>query len=156
MKRLKNIIAVALCVATIGVLSGCGSKSGGNDKVLRVGTEGASAPFNWTQTDNSNNAIQINGGNEYANGYDLMIAQKVADKIGYKLEVHKMDFDGLIPGVTSGKIDVAIAQMSITEKRMQSVDFSDPYYKASIVALTKKGTPYENAKSVADLKESLS
>jgi len=152
MKRLKNIIAVALCVATIGVLSGCGSKSGGNDKVLRVGTEGASAPFNWTQTDNSNNAIQINGGNEYANGYDLMIAQKVADKIGYKLEVHKMDFDGLIPGVTSGKVDVAIAQMSITKERMQSVDFSDPYYKASIVALTKKGTPYENAKSVADLK----
>lgn len=152
MKRLKNIIVVALCVATLGTLSGCGSKSGGNDKVLRVGTEGASAPFNWTQTDNSNNAVPIDGSKEYANGYDLMIAQKIADKIGYKLEVHKMDFDGLIPGVSSGKVDVAIAQMSITKERMQSVDFSDPYYKANIVALTKKGTQYENAKSVADLK----
>lgn len=152
MKKLKNIIAVALCLATITVLGACGSKSGSDEKVLRVGTEGASAPFNWTQTDNSNNAVQINGTNEYANGYDLMIAQKIADKIGYKLEVHKMDFDGLIPGVSSGKIDVAIAQMSITKERMQSVDFSDPYYKANIVALTKKGTPYENAKSVSDLK----
>lgn len=152
MKRLKNIIAVALCVATIGMLGGCGSKSGGDDKVLRVGTEGASAPFNWTQTDNSNNAVQIKGSNEYANGYDLMIAQKIADKIGYKLEVHKMEFDGLIPGVSTGKVDAAIAQMSITKERMQSVDFSDPYYKANIVALTKKGTSYDNAKSVADLK----
>ncbi|WP_238915163.1 transporter substrate-binding domain-containing protein [Clostridium sp. YIM B02555] len=152
MKKIRKIIAVTLCVATILALSGCGSKKTGDDKVLRVGTEGASAPFNWTQTDNSNNAVQINGTNEYANGYDLMIAQKIADKIGYKLEVHKMDFDGLIPGVSTGKIDVAIAQMSITKERMQSVDFSDPYYKANIVALTKKGTAYENAKSVADLK----
>lgn len=152
MKRLKKIIAVALCIATVSVLAGCGSKSGGSDKVLRVGTEGASAPFNWTQTDNSNNAVQINGSNEFANGYDLMIAQKIADKIGSKLEVHKMEFDGLIPGVSTGKIDVAIAQMSITKERMQSVDFSDPYYKANIVALTKKGTSYENSKSVADLK----
>ncbi|MFT8348111.1 transporter substrate-binding domain-containing protein [Clostridium saccharoperbutylacetonicum] len=152
MKKIRKIIAVTLCVATILALSGCGAKKTGDDKVLRVGTEGASAPFNWTQTDNSNNAVQINGTNEYANGYDLMIAQKIADKIGYKLEVHKMDFDGLIPGVSTGKIDVAIAQMSITKERMQSVDFSDPYYKANIVALTKKGTAYENAKSVADLK----
>ena len=153
MKRLKNIIAVTLCIATIAVLGGCGTKNGSNDnKVLRVGTEGASAPFNWTQTDNSNNAVQIDGTKEYANGYDLMIAQKIADKIGYKLEVHKIDFDGLIPGVSTGKIDVAIAQMSITKERMQSVDFSDPYYKANIVALTKKGSSYENAKSVADLK----
>jgi putative lysine transport system substrate-binding protein len=155
MKKLRKIIAVALCIAaTVTVLAGCGSKSGSSSdsKVLRVGTEGASAPFNWTQTDNSNNALKIDGTNEYANGYDLMIAQKIADKIGYKLEVHKMDFDGLIPGVSSGKIDVAIAQMSITKERMQSVDFSDPYYKANIVALTKKGTSYENAKSVSDLK----
>ena len=82
MKKLKNIIAVALCLTTITVLGACGSKSASNDKVLRVGTEGASAPFNWTQTDNSNNAVQIDGTNEYANGYDLMIAQKIADKIG--------------------------------------------------------------------------
>ena len=73
-------------------------------------------------------------------------------KIGYKLEINKMEWDGLCPGVSSGKIDVSIAGQSITAERLESVDFSDVYYKADIVALTKKGTAYENAVNVADLK----
>lgn len=158
MKRLKKIIAVALCAVTVAVvMAGCGSKSQGGDstteeKVLRVGMEAAFAPFNYTQTDDSNGAIKIKGSNEYANGYDVMMAKKIADKIGYTVELNKMEWDGLVPGVSSGKIDASIAGQSITAERLQSVDFSDPYYKANIVALTKKGTAYENAKSITDLK----
>lgn len=152
MKRLKKIIAGALCIATVGVLVGCGSKNASNEKVLRVGMEAAYAPFNYTQTDDANGAVKIKGSNEYANGYDVMMAKKIADKIGYTVEINKMEWDGLVPGVNSGKIDVSIAGQSITAERLQTVDFSDPYYKANIVALTKKGTPYENAKSIADLK----
>ena len=152
MKRLKNIIAVALCFGTIAALGGCGSKSGSNEKVLRVGMEAAFAPFNYTQTDDANGAVKIKGSNEYANGYDVMMAKKIADKIGYNVEINKMEWDGLTPGVSSGKIDVSIAGQSITAERLQSVDFSEPYYKADIIALTKKGSPYENAKSIADLK----
>jgi len=152
MKRLKKIIAGVLCVVTVGVLAGCGSKNASNEKVLRVGMEAAYAPFNYTQTDNANGAVKIKGSNEYANGYDVMMAKKIADKIGYTVEINKMEWDGLVPGVNSGKIDVSIAGQSITAERLQTVDFSDPYYKANIVALTKKGTAYENAKSIADLK----
>lgn len=158
MKRLKKIMAVALCAATVAVvMAGCGSKSQGgdsttNEKVLRVGMEAAFAPFNYTQTNDSNGAIKIKGSNEYANGYDVMMAKKIADKIGYSLEINKIEWDGLVPSITSGKIDISIAGQSITAERLQSVDFSDPYYKANIVALTKKGTPYENAKSVTELK----
>ncbi|MFW2491344.1 transporter substrate-binding domain-containing protein [Clostridium chromiireducens] len=152
MKRLKKIIAGVLCVATVGVLAGCGSKNASNEKVLRVGMEAAYAPFNYTQTDDANGAVKIKGSNEYANGYDVMMAKKIADKIGYTVEINKMEWDGLVPGVNSGKIDVSIAGQSITAERLQTVDFSDPYYKANIVALTKKGTAYENAKSIADLK----
>lgn len=152
MKRLKNLIAVALCVVTVTLLVGCGSKSASEEKVLRVGMECGYAPFNWTQTDDANGAVKIKGSDEYAYGYDVMMAKKIADKIGYKLEVNKMEWDGLVPGITSGKIDASIAGQSITAERLQSVDFSDVYYKASIVAITKKGTAYENAKSVADLK----
>ena len=54
-----------------------------------------------------------------------MIAKKIADKIGYKLEVNKMEWDGLCPGVSSGKIDASIAGQSITAERLQSVDFSE-------------------------------
>lgn len=157
MKRLKKIIAATLCIATIGMLAGCGSKSGdsksaSNEKVLRVGMEAAYAPFNYTQTDDSNGAVKIKGSNEYANGYDVIMAKKIAEKIGYTLEINKMEWDGLVPGVSSGKIDVSIAGQSITAERLQTVDFSEPYYKANIVALTKKGTAYENAKSIGDLK----
>lgn len=152
MKRLKKIIAGVLCVATVGVLAGCGSKNASNEKVLRVGMEAAYAPFNYTQTDDANGAVKIKGSNEYANGYDVMMAKKIADKIGYTVEINKMEWDGLVPGVNSGKIDVSIAGQSITAERLQTVDFSEPYYKANIVTLTKKGTAYENAKSIADLK----
>lgn len=154
MKRLKKIVAGVLCVATVAVMMGCSSKSEGTkgENVLRVGMECGYAPFNWTQTTDENGAVKINGSDEYAYGYDVMMAKKIADKIGYKLEVNKMEWDGLVPGVSSGKIDASIAGQSITEERLQSVDFSDVYYKASIVAITKKGTEYENAKSVQDLK----
>jgi len=154
MKRLKRIIAGVLCAASVAVMMGCSSKSEGTNgkNVLRVGMECAYAPFNWTQTTDENGAVKIKGSDEYAYGYDVMMAKKIADKIGYELEVNKMEWDGLVPGITSGKIDVSIAGQSITKERLQSVDFSDVYYKASIVAITKKGTPYENAKSVADLK----
>lgn len=157
MKRLRKIIAALLTVSMIGIFSGCGSSnnaasSGDGEKVLRVGMECAYAPFNWTQTDDSNGAVKIAGSNEYAYGYDVMMAKKIADKIGYKLEINKMEWDGLCPGVSSGKIDVSIAGQSITAERLESVDFSDVYYKADIVALTKKGTAYENAVNVADLK----
>jgi putative lysine transport system substrate-binding protein len=150
MKRLKRIVVGALCLATVAVMIGCSSKS--DEKVLRVGMECAYAPFNWTQTNDSNGAVKIKGSEEYAYGYDVMMAKKIADKIGYKLEVNKMEWDGLVPGVSSGKIDASIAGQSITAERLQAVDFSDVYYKASIVAITKKGTAYENAKSVQDLK----
>lgn len=153
MMSLKKIIAIALCASMVTIIGGCGSKSeSSGKKVLKVGMECAYAPFNWTQTDDSNGAVKIAGSDEYAYGYDIMIAKKIADKIGYKLEVNKMEWDGLCPGVSSGKIDASIAGQSITAERLQSVDFSNVYYKADIVALTKKGTAYENAKNVEDLK----
>lgn len=157
MKRLKRIVAGVLCVATVAVMMGCSSKSEGTngEKILRVGMECGYAPFNWTQTDDANGAVKIKGSDEYAYGYDVMMAKKIADKIGYKLEVNKMEWDGLVPGISSGKIDASIAGQSITAERLQSVDFSDVYYKADIVAITKKGSAYENAKSVQDLKGAL-
>ncbi|MDU4587421.1 transporter substrate-binding domain-containing protein [Clostridium sp.] len=157
MKRLRKIISVVLSISILSILEGCGKSnstgsSDNGEKVLKVGMECAYAPFNWTQTDDSNGAIKIDGNNEYAYGYDVMMAKKIADKLGYKLQINKMEWDGLCPGVSSGKIDVSIAGQSITPERLESVDFSDVYYKADIVALTKKGTAYENAKSVEDLK----
>lgn len=169
MKKSKRILTIALCaVLAAGMLSftGCSKKADAaapaaagttgqtaEKKVLKVGMECAFAPYNWTQADSSNNAIAIsNSSGEYANGYDVMMAKKIADSIGYDLQIVKTEWDGLAPGVASGKLNAAIAGMSITAERLKTVDFSDPYYKATIYALVKSDSKYASAKSVADLK----
>lgn len=123
-----------------------------NDKVLTVAMECGYAPYNWTQSDDSNGAVPIKDSSEYANGYDVMMAKKLADAIGYDLEIVKLDWDSLVMAVQSGTVDCAIAGQSITPDRLETVDFTEPYYYASIVTLTKKDSAYANAASVADLK----
>ena len=151
-KRIAAIIAIGVLAVGTAVITGCGSSSSDSDKkVLKVGMECAYAPFNWTQNDDSNGAVKIADADQYAMGYDILMAKKIADGMGYKLEIHKMEWDGLAPAVNSGKIDAVIAGMSITDKRKETVDFSDVYYNASIVALVKKDGKYANAQSVADL-----
>jgi putative lysine transport system substrate-binding protein len=113
--------------------------------------ECAYAPFNWTQPDDSNGAVPIAGTNDFAYGYDIMVAEKIAESMGADLEVYKIEWDGLIPAVQTDKIDAVIAGMCITDERKMNIDFSDVYYRADIVAITTKGNPYEGAKSLADL-----
>lgn len=118
---------------------------------LKVAMECAYAPYNWTQSDDSNGAVQISGSKDYAYGYDVMMAKKIASELGMELEIVKSDWDSLIPALQSGKVDCVIAGQSITAERLQTVDFSEPYYYASVVALTKKDSKYAEAKGVADL-----
>ena len=80
------------------------------------------------------------------------MAKKLADSMGAELEIQKIEWDGLAPAVVSGKIDAAIAGMSITSERKQSVDFTKPYYYANVVALVRKVTPQAKATSVEELR----
>ena len=121
------------------------------DGVLTVGMECAYAPYNWTQNDDANGAVEIRGSSDYAYGYDVMMAKKIGEALGQKVQIVKLDWDSLIPAVMSGDVDCVIAGQSITAERAAQVDFSDPYYYASIVTLTKKDSAYANAASVADL-----
>lgn len=156
MKLNKKVVTFALCAlaaVSMFVTAGCGSdKKAGEVKTLKVGMECGYAPYNWSQTTDKNNAVKIVGTNEYASGYDVMMAQKVADSMGRKLEVHKIDWNGLAPAVISGKIDAVLAGMSITSKRKLSVDFSLPYYYASVVTITTKDSKFANAKGLSELK----
>lgn len=120
-------------------------------KTLRVAMECAYAPYNWTQPDDANGAVPIADSNEFAYGYDVMMAKKIAETLGYDLEIVRLDWDSLIPAVTTGQVDCVIAGQSITSERLQAVDFTEPYYYATIVTLVKEGSKYENAASVADL-----
>ena len=82
----------------------------------------------------------------------MQIAKKIADSLGKKLVVIKMEWDGLAPAVMSGKVDAIIAGMSPTKERKEQIDFSDTYYSSDLVIVTKKDSKYINAKSLNDLK----
>ena len=135
-----------------------GAPSGGvEDGVLTVGMECAYAPYNWTQMDDSNGAVPVsNVPGAYANGYDVMIAQRICDANGWELEVVSTAWDSLIPALQSGTIDVAIAGQSMTADRMAQVDMAGPYYYADIVCLTTAGSAYAAAQGIADLAGGLS
>lgn len=122
------------------------------DDYLRVGMEAAYAPFNWTQDDDSNGAVQIEGTNQYANGYDVQIAKKIAEKLGKKPLVVKTTWNGLIPALTSKKIDLIVAGMSPTEERRKEIAFSDSYYRSQPVIVVRKDSDYAAAKSLTDFK----
>ena len=115
-----------------------------------VGLEAGYAPFNWTQMDDSNSAVKIDGNAEYAGGYDVEIAKKVAEGLGKELVIVKTEWDGLVPALTSGKIDAIMAGMSPTEERKQTIDFSENYYTSNFVMIVKKGGPFEGATSIQD------
>ena len=120
----KKFVSVVLCLAMVmTIVSGCGKKevSAEDKKVLKVGMECSYAPFNWTQSSeevsNGDKAVPIYGTSDYAYGYDVMLAQKLADELGWELEIHKVDWSSIVLGMNSGDYDVIIAGMGYTEER---------------------------------------
>lgn len=159
MMRNKLSIFLVLLVSAVVLLAGCGtnnssdSDSGSSgDNTFKVGLEAGYAPFNWTQNDDSNGAVKIDGSAEYAGGYDVEIAKKIAEGLGKELVIVKTEWDGLVPALTSGKIDAIIAGMSPTAERKETINFSDNYYKSNLIMVVKKGSKYEGATSIQDFK----
>lgn len=142
----KKIFAVILVVMMLLALGGCGKKSNGT---FKVGMECDYAPFNWTQTEKTKGAVALEGGG-YADGYDVRIAQIIADGLGMELEVVKIEWGGLTMALESGQIDAIIAGMSPTAERALTIDFTDPYYESELVIVVKKDSVYANATSLAD------
>ena len=126
--------------------------SGVEDGVLTIAMECAYAPYNWTQSDDSNGAVPIaNVPGSFANGYDVMIAKRICEANGWELEVIQSDWDSLVPGVQTGTFDAVIAGQSMTAERAEQVDFAGPYFYATIVCLTKADSPLASATGIADL-----
>lgn len=153
-KKLFKILILSM--VGLFVFTGCGandeetSGEGTAKEVLKVGLEAGYAPFNWSQLDDSNGGVAMEDSKEFAGGYDVEIAKRIADGLGRELVIVKTGWDGLVPSVNSGVVDVIIAGMSPTEDRKESIDFSDNYYKSDLVMVVKKGGEYEGAKTLAD------
>lgn len=121
-------------------------------ETLRVGMECAYAPYNWTQAEKTDIAMPLKGGG-YADGYDVQVAKYLAGKLGMDIEIVKIEWEGLIPALTSGtgKIDAIIAGMSPTDDRRMVVDFTAPYYESDLVVVVKAEGSYAAAKSLTEL-----
>jgi putative lysine transport system substrate-binding protein len=155
--RKKLSLFIVLLVSAIVLLAGCGTSKSSNsgaseDNTFKVGLEAGYAPFNWTQNDDSNGGVKIGSSKEYAGGYDVEIAKKVAEGLGKELVIVKTEWDGLVPALTSGKIDAIIAGMSPTAERKATIDFTDNYYTSNLVMVVKKGSKYVGAASIQDFK----
>jgi len=141
------------------ILAGCGNGTtedssaadgSAESDAFVVGMEAGYPPFNWTQNDDSNGAVKIDGADGYANGYDVQMAQKVADGLGKELVIVKTEWDGLVPALVSSKIDAIVAGMSPTDERKEAIDFSDSYYTTELVMVVKSDGAYANATTLAD------
>ena len=141
------------------ILAGCGNGTtedssaadgSAESDAFVVGMEAGYPPFNWTHNDDRNGAVKIDGADGYANGYDVQMAQKVADGLGKELVIVKTEWDGLVPALVSSKIDAIVAGMSPTDERKEAIDFSDSYYTTELVIVVKSDGAYANATTLAD------
>lgn len=151
MKRILALLAAVMMMVSCCTALADSEPTGVEDGVFTIAMECAYAPYNWTQTDDSNGAVPIKDSSDYANGYDVMIAKKICKANGWQLEILRSDWDSLVPAVQTGMIDAAIAGQSMTAARSEQVDFAGPYFYASIVCVTKADSQFADAQSISDL-----
>lgn len=118
MKKLLLFLAL-LFGLTLG-LSGCGNSSS-SSKTLRVGMDAAYPPFGFQNMETKS-----------YEGFDVDIIKAIAKEEGMEAEIHNVNFDGLIPALQSGDLDTAINDITVTEDRKKSVDFTKRYYIAGL------------------------
>ena len=169
----KKIVSVMLCAAmATTVLAGCGSSNTASTDAAAEETaedveaeatkeeaedaEAAEAATDAAEVTTVEPGVLTMGTNatfppyEYKDGDDVVgidaeIAQALADKLGLQLEIVDMDFDSLVASVQSGKIDMSLAGMTVTEERKQNVDFTDSYATGVQVIIVKEDSDIASA-----------
>ena len=139
-----------LALATLFSVAGCSNSQEGTadanpsateataaspSEVLRIATEGAYAPFNYTNPDGT------------LGGFDVDIANALCADMQVTCEIMAQDWDGIIPGLKAGKYDAIVAAMSVTPERSQQVSFTDPYFSNALVFLAKTDSSFDPSNS---------
>lgn len=155
MKKLSMILALVLALAL--VMTGCGTKKDDTAADAPAVSEDAAATENTEDTAEGGTLVmatnaefppyEYHEGDEIV-GIDVEIAAAIAEKLGMELQVEDMAFDSLIPAIQSNKADMVLAGMTVTEDRLESVNFSDSYATGVQVVIVKEDS---DIKSVDDL-----
>jgi polar amino acid transport system substrate-binding protein len=131
MRRLINLFLA--CLVLTGI---CADAA---EPALRVGMELGYPPF------------EMRDEKGQAQGVSVDLARALAESLGRPLEIQNLPFDGLIPALKTGKIDLVISSMTATEERARVIDFSEPYLKTGLCLLVSAKS---DAKTIADLNKS--
>ncbi|MBK2403401.1 transporter substrate-binding domain-containing protein [Erysipelothrix sp. strain 2 (EsS2-7-Brazil)] len=146
-KNMKKVLLIFFVLLTI---TGCTNSSKRQDDLV-VGMECNYAPFNWTQSIETEFTEPLSDGHSYCDGYDVQMARHIANELNRNLVIKEHAvFKGLLESAKVGDIDLIIAGMTNTEERRQEVDFTDVYYTSEMVLVTKKDSPYANATALSD------
>ena len=146
MKKFLKVASIVLVIAMIACFAACGGNTDTDTNngdtteapkaVLTMATNAAFPPYEYKE------------GDAYA-GIDIEIAQAIADKLDMTLEIKDVEFGSIIGGVQSGKFDMGIAGMTVTDERLESVNFSTSYATGIQVVIVAEGSAI---KSLDDLK----
>lgn len=124
-KYLKNIMAGTMVFAMAAALAGCEKVEDAGTLIMATNAE--FPPYEFHE------------GGEIV-GIDAEVAAAIAEKLGMGFQIEDMAFDSIIPAVTSGKASFGMAGMTVTEERLQNVDFSDSYATGVQVVIVKEGS----------------
>lgn len=116
----------ALLLSVIILLIGMSSTTLAEKPVLRAAAEATFVPFEFV--DEKTNKVT---------GFDVDLVEALGEVMGYKIEFLNLSWDGLIPSLLNGNIDVIASGMSITEERLKQVNFSDPYFTSVLTIMVK-------------------
>ena len=133
--RRKAVRAIPVLVALLGTLQlvAPATPAGAQEPPLRIATEGAYPPWNFTTPDGR------------LDGFEVDLAQDLCRRMQARCDIVQQDFDGMIPALTSGKFDAIMAGMSITEQRQQAIAFTRPYVALGNGIVAEKGTDLARA-----------
>ena len=149
---MKNFFLISVLLLCLSIYAGIRYNAAGG-RMLRVGTECDYAPHNWEEDHPTDSNVPLaNKEGFYAEGYDIQIAKVVADSIGSKLEVKKLEWDDLIPALNRREIDAIFSGMLDSSARREVIAFSDIYevQKIEYGVLVRKDGNYSKAKKMTD------
>lgn len=110
----------------------------GEKDVYTVATDNAYAPFEFIDEETGELV-----------GFDVDLIKALAEEAGIEIEIEQLAFDGIVAGIGSGKFDIGIAGMTITEERKENIDFSQPYYEAGLILAVHESN--DEIKSIEDV-----
>ena len=156
MKSFKKVLSILLvAVFAASMLAACGG-SAGNDTAAPAGSgaatpagSSASAKTLSMATNAAFPPYEYMEGGDYV-GIDIEIAKAIADSLGAELVINDVEFGSIIGGVQSGKYDMGIAGMTVTDERLQSVNFSETYATGVQVIIVKSDSDIASAADIAD------